>query len=769
MRRFLWYILKEDGRSAKVVNNVVTYTGQPTPLPQTGDGWQSMSIGWERNLSDHGVTRNFTLPFGYVRDALKILRDALYNQSIEEKLFLLIQVLGVVIVPGISYNWLYQYLYKGELDLAAAEDNLDMINVPCMEGGLYKMLKANRATKYTFPFDIEAVTVVLDGIALAEKAHYVLAGPVSNLDFLPTHTIPIAFVNKEGTSTGTGFFSQNVEEIPAVAPYVAASTNYFLINTSGAPRTYNVKGVIRYTCTVNSAGLSYRWFFSNNGDTGDPGSVNIYNSGTNPVPGTTYEVPVDVNLTLNDGQKYFLFGRFFGAGGVEIAVDFLDTSYFDITFESTAPETRILAYTKDVLFKKLIGKVTGNENNASSLLCEDKKYTVVTSGDAIRKVVDPVIITSLDDFYDDMDATYMAGLGIENDKIEIESRIKYYDSSAPVDLGIIKDLVISPANEFRASRFKFGHVKPDIEDINGKYDPNGSNVFSGPLLKSVNEYSRISPYKAGPYEIESIRINLDGKVTTDDNRDNEVYVINCDSHKTVLTDAVFTAADNSILIPTADAEFLASNQQIQIAGSAGNNGTFNILGIGNTVGANTYVFLSGPLVDEASVAITITVLRGEVLTLNRPAYTTLEGVPNDTIFNLPDLTPKAMLLTHGRWIKSMHKGLENQKLIFNSGDKNTALKTVLAGVTIDEDKDELISALGDIMFMPFFANFATEVPVNIVDILEASPNRCFTAFDEARGVQIEGFLMSAGFAPNDLKEQEFRLLLSPNNDLSLLT
>lgn len=762
MRRFLWYILKEDGRSGRVVNDVVTYTGQPTPLPQTGDGWQEMTIGWERNLEDHGVTRNFSLPFGFVRDGMKILRDALYNQSIEEKLFLLIQVLGIVIVPGISYNWLYQYLYKGELDLSAAEDNLDMINVPCMEGGLYKMLKANRATKYTFPFDLDAVTVQLDGIALQENANYVISGAISNAVFFNNHTLPITFVNKEGTSVGVGFFSQSVQDVVPNRPtYVGSSVNYFLINSTGAPITYNLKGKIVYMCTDNSAGLSYRWRLVKNNDT----AIDIYNSLTNPVVGTTYEVPIDETFTLNDGEKMFLIGTYFGAGGISIVCDFLDSSKLNLTFDNTAPLTEVKAFTKDVLFRKLVGKITGNEANASSLLCDDKKYTVVTSGDAIRRLTDAVIITSLEDFYADMDATYMAGLGIENDKIEIESRTKYYDTSSPVDLGTIKDLVISPANDYRANRFKFGHQKPDIEDINGKYDPNGSNVFSGPLLKAVNEYSRISPYKAGPYEIESVRLNLDGKVTTDDNRDNDVYVINCLSHKTITAEATFYAA-GFFIIPSA--QFIRAGQQIQITGSTLNDTIFNVFGVGSILVAQLIIVGTGVIVDEGPVTVTITVLRGEVLTLNRPAYTTLEGVPTDTIFNLPDLTPKAMLLAHGRWIRSMHKGLENQKLIFNSGDKNTSLKTELGGVVIDEDKDELISSLGAPLFLPFYASFGTEVPADIVNILEANPNRCFTCYDEARGVQIEGFLMSAGFAPNDLKEQEFRLLLSPNNDLSLL-
>lgn len=765
MKQFLYYILKEDGRSGKVVNGVVTYTGTPTPLPQTPDGWASLQIAWERSITDHGVIRNFSLPFGFVRDGMKIIRDALYNQSIEEKILLLIQELTLVLVPGISYNWLYDYLYRGELDLSASEDTLDMIHVPCMEGGLSKLLKANRATKYTYNFDLDAVNVVLDGILLQENSNYVLAGTISNAVFLVNHTLPITFVNKDGTSVGTAFFTQTVEDVtPSQSSYVGASTNYFIINNSGISQTYNIKGKVIFICTDNVVGanaFAYRWLLVKNDNT----EINVYNSTTAIQVGTRYEVDVDINFTLDVGEKMFLIGRFFGnnPSAITVEVDFLKGSELNVTFESTATESTIKAYTKDVLFKKLVGSVCGDETLASSALCELWKYIVVTSGDAIRGLSDAQITTSLDDFFKDMDSTFMAGIGIDNGNIEIESRTKYYDYSDPVDLGNIKDLAITPATDFIANKFKPGHPKPDIEDINGKFDPNGSDEFSGPYTKVVKDYMMLSPYKAGPFEIESLRLNLDGKITTDDNRDNSVYVINCMPLVPIIGEATFVGSTPGYIILSGAATGLAAGNQIQITGSALNDGIYNVFGVGITI-----ISVSGTLVAEGPVNVTITIIRGGVLTLNRPAYTILEGVPNDTIFNIEKLTPKRMLLEHGRWIKSMHYGLDDKLLEFNSGDKNTELITELDGVTIDEDADVQISSLGDIMFLPFIATFGTETPSDLVNILESSPNRCFTCYDEARDIQITGFLMAAGFAPNDLKEQEFRLLLSPNNDLNLL-
>lgn len=763
LKPFLYYILKEDGRSGKVVNGVVTYTGVPTPLPQVPDDGGGMQIAWERSLTDHGLNRNFSLPFGFVRDGLCIIRDALYNQGIEEKILLLIQTLTLVLVPGISYNWLYDYLYRGEIDLSAAEDSVDMINVPCMEGGLHKLLKAGRAAKFTYPFDLEAVTVYNDGIILDANGHYVVAGVISNETFFNKHTIPITFVNSDGVVPGTAYFTQEIQDVvPNEATYFGASTNYFITNNSGVSKDYNIKGVVKWMCTDNSASLSYRWRLAKNDNT----QIDVYNSTDVGaiIVGQVYEVPVDIDFTLANGEKMFFWGEFFGAGGVPIVADFLEGSELDVTFDSRGAASNIKAYTKDIMFRKLVGSITGDETLASSMLCEQWKYIVVTSGDAIRGLSDAQITTSLNDFYQDMDSTFMAGLAVANGKIELEARERYYDASDPIDLGTIKDLVISPAVDFICNKFKHGHIKPDIEDINGRYDPNGSNEFTGPYTKVVADYSMVSQYKAGPLEIESLRLNLDGKITTDDNRDQSVYVINCTPHATIEATVSFLAA-GYFIIPSV--QYLKIGQQIQISGSAFNDGIYNITSIGSIITIQL-VGLSGTLVDEAGVAVTITILRGFVLTLNRPAYTVLEGVPNATIFNLPNLTPKAMLLAHWRWIKSMHYGLGLLKLIFNSGDKNVELLTELAGVTIDENADVPLDRAGDILFLPFIATFLTEVPIDLVSLLEANPNRCFTAYDEQRDVQITGFNLLAGLSVSDRKEQEFRLLLSPENDLTLL-
>jgi len=132
------------------------------------------------------------------------------------------------------------------------------------------------------------------------------------------------------------------------------------------------------------------------------------------------------------------------------------------------------------------------------------------------------------------------------------------------------------------------------------------------------------------------------------------------------------------------------------------------------------------------------------------------------------ITPKTIIKRHGRWIRSMHKGLENLLLKFDSGNTNTDLVTELAGVIIDENADENIADLGDAMFLPFYATFTTKTPTDLPTLLEDNRSPCFS-FEDSDGNNFEGFLISAAIAPNDTREQEFKVLLTPNNDLTLLT
>ena len=763
LKRFLYFLLKPDGRSGKVNNGVVTYSGTPTPLPQTPQGWEDILIGWERSLSLHGILRTFTLPLGFVRDGAQIIRDAVYKQSIEEPIQLLILKLVLKYTPS-SFNWFYEYFYRGEIDLSTTEDEQDFVQVSIMEGGITKLLKANEKTVYDFSFDNDSINIEMDGIDLNGSAKYLVPDGIEiDNAVYSTHWMPFSLISVDGIAPGISFVSQNLQDTTGQSVETRmTSNNYFAVNTH-ATNTINLrlKGQIKLTVTKQNGGNSIQFRFYRSSQT--TANQSLYQVGllVNPFAGSTHAIDVDIVIPLGPGEKMFFEGRV-GNSGVHTAYVIQPETFIYPEFTNRFDTTYIPAFTRDVLYRKLVGRILGDESLAVSQLCSDNQNLCITSFDAVRGFQNATVKVSLTDFFSDTDCTLCAGMGIEDGKLVLEKRSYFYNSSAPVSLGRAKEVKHTPSVDLLYNTFKFGHQKPNIEDVNGKYDPNGSTTWTGPLTRVVKEYNMVSPWKAGPMEIELTRVNLDGKTSTDTQNENEVCVINANGSKVVNASVIFNATGNSITIPNGIK--LRAGQRIRVQGSTLNDAVFTVLSVGSIITAQL-AFVDVTVVDEASVAVTLTFETGAVYTLTRVVYDTLEGVPNQSIFNIEQLTPKRMFQQHWEWIRSMHYGLDSQKLVFAGGDKNYKLKTVLGSVEFDEDADVQIVGMGNINFKPIYDTFKTEVPVNLATILET--NRCFSYIDE-NGDEWVGFVFAAGIAPNTMQEQEFKLLMAPQNDLTKL-
>lgn len=155
---------------------------------------------------------------------------------------------------------------------------------------------------------------------------------------------------------------------------------------------------------------------------------------------------------------------------------------------------------------------------------------------------------------------------------------------------------------------------------------------------------------------------------------------------------------------------------------------------------------------------------GTYYLLKRPAYDSIEGeVDHDSVYNI-ELSPRRILRTHKPWINSCLYEFVSQTMKYQTSDKNSTLKTVLNGEVFDEDGDETIGE--EILFLPWYFEFDTMVPVNLVDIEESDPNTGFATdwYDK----NFEGILIKAAIAPNDDKEQVFKLLATKDTQLENL-
>ncbi len=755
MREWLYFLTTEDGKSYTMQNGVLKKVSQRTPLAYTPDGWQDLAIGWERDMNKIGIVRNFSIPLGFVMDGAEILRNIIYKENIEAKVYLVIHKLNLELDAGL-YKYAYKFFYKGELDLSTLKDQETKVTVNIAEGGLYKQLKANEGTVYEFPANYpDSISVKMEGLVLAESANFIIPGGIEN----ELTTVPLIFLNKEGTAYGVAAASQDPQQ---------SSETYFLLNATGEDIQVKIVGTIRF----QPKGLTNRVIATLYSITEDDVLTVIQDNDLNPVNDSTiYTIDYDLTATLPNGSRFWL--RLITPGGEgDHGLTYSET-FFKATYQSRYRSTYVRCFKPITLFKKLVGKITGNEVNAASELLEAHSNIVYTSGDAVRGIEGAKIKTHLNDFYQDSKVRYGAGLGIENKKIVIEDYEHFLNETDPITLGQAKDLNVSVATDLLHNTVKIGYNEKFIDDVNGKLSFNNTHLYTSPVSKVVKELSLISPYISDPYVIELTRINLEGKTTTDNSKDNDVIILNVEEHVVEFVVSYFRSLPLDLLFPGSTGSLIAiqghddkhplfsPGTKIIISGAPTNNGIFTVVTVGSIVaGSGFNLVVSETMALEDMDGATVSFSH---YTLKREDYDLIEGVP-ETAFNIEELTPKRLMTPQSKWLNSIFNGFEGQELVFQTTEKNDKLKTVLGTVTVTERSNYEIGNTK--LFLPFYFELDTEVPADLVESLETNPNQSFSI--EWNNQTYIGFLVKAGIAPNTNKEQAYKLLAAPSNDLKTL-
>lgn len=681
MKKWLYFLVDDQGRSYKKNGSVIQQVSQPTSLPNSPDGWQEISIGWERNMNRFGIIRNFSLPLGFVKAANDILRYVYLTGTVESKVFLLIKYLSVELTVS-TFKMIYRFFYKGELDLSTIEVTDSKTTVNIMEGGISKDLAANEGTTFEFPLDDpEAVNINTDGMLIRITGNY--AAMEQDITANNDYFFPMAYLNSDQVTDATVLHQTCFYEQVLSSPQLALGTNYFLRLDPVRVREFRIYGEIKIN---NTAGINKNFGFQIRSQSDvyyAPGSTS-YTPGQHTI---TFDETITIGLPTIVPQAFFI-QIVPGQADVDIERSLIYTEY-----DYRYPPTVTKAFTLATLYRKLVGKVTGSEANAASDLLELYKNICISCGDELRKLDGAVIKTSLKDCFDAANVWLNAGMSIENKKLRLESKTRYFnDSATPFHLGKAKNLRITTATDLMCNTLKVGYAEQDVSAAWGRFEFNNTSLFTSPVKKVVKEFSLIAPYRTDPSGIEETRINLSGKTTTDANTDNDVFALIVDIYN-----------------PNID-------------------GSYNLL---------------------------------------RPAFSTLDGVPAEsqlTVFNIEIFTPKRILKTHGSWLRSIFYGFETSKLKFETTQKNRNLRTILAGITIDEDADETIGNLEAPLFKPYYLEFECQSPKTIVEILDTDPNQPFSF--EWEGETFKGFLIKAGIAPDSNKEQTIKLLCSPSNDMT---
>lgn len=511
--------------------NYFKLDGQPAHLKNSPDGWGDTLVKYARNIKYWGLFRDMTVPMRFVKDGFEILKNRVWNFSVEVILYLGIMKLDKTSVPYNYYPW-----YLSELNFVKYKEENESGHIEALEGGLSKLFKAYENTPYEIPIeeDPEHFYVKQDGVSLTEKSIFnMIDGFEIKKSFYGTEIfLPILQSAREGHSTGVVFLSQDIQSVSGLTfdQKINAVNKMAIANTdAGAPIDVHIYGEIIFTCTVNDPGLGFIMRFLKSTMTVPTQNDFRFFNTTPLVVDNVYTVPVDYVIPLVPGEVLHLEG-IFGTGGDDIGIIFDPASKLTAEFVGRAPATYVPCLWPETVIRRLIEKMSDGLYTASSAYLLNRKDIALTSGNAIRGLTENKIITSVSDFFKSLNIPGPIMLGIKNDVLNIEQWSDGFKANTIVNLGEIGARPhLTYAEDLAFNTIKVGGPAVEYDDVNGKYEPNQGQVWKMPITKIVKELDLISVYRYDSIGMELLRINYQELTTTDKTEDKLVFMMNIET------------------------------------------------------------------------------------------------------------------------------------------------------------------------------------------------------------------------------------------------
>ena len=528
---FLYFLTDKDGNSYRVRNGIVQKTATPTPLPNTPDGWQEKSIKFGRSNKYFALFRSFTTPLKFVADSAKIVRDQFYKLGSEAEMFL--------IINRLDNAWIYKPFYKGEMDFTQLEDSEFEVSVNIMEGELSKLFKAGEDTVYDLPLK-DGKSILMDGVVLKQSAKYYVSGGAV-LTNNGNHVVDLMLLGKEGPDlnilsvqrTNLGPSGQNQKILDDSLHFYLPSTK----NPMSVSWDFKVTTSLADGLTPNPAVrliLSLRIIDKRTGIAIGPVLQEFVS------PSQVYRknhfvgnAIVSEFAQMDDPSNYvaaLVLGiNLVGASADQAVFHVYDPEgFFNIdAVDFRFPSTTIKALDPITVGQMLVNKMTGGGYQfRSDYLSANWGNLMITSGDGVRGLEGAVVKTSFTAFFNSYNVVDPLCMGIDGKTIWIEQRAKAWNSSLPsLDLGAVSELKGKPSKDHLFNTIKIGYPDNKLDDVNGRNEFNTTHIYSSPVTRTIRELNLVSNYKAGMYDIEFTRVNLEGKNTTNSSTDNDVFFL----------------------------------------------------------------------------------------------------------------------------------------------------------------------------------------------------------------------------------------------------
>lgn len=543
---FIYFLLDENNNSYYQYGDTVLLSASLKPLEFTPDGWKKIQIQNQRNQTYFAIDRSFTVPLEYVKDGAQILKYIYYNFGVEAKVYMTVCEKRLFF-DATHYGFYYTLLYRGEIDLANFKHDSTKVTVNVMEGGMVKLIKAYENTKYEIPVDVpEAVEILMDGIELKQSTTYLLNN--GNLpNDLGGHTIDLELLNTEAISSlgatsqerkktgnavdvlwnlGERFLTSGANNVTITLNW---DFNVFVEYAAGSSPLFGARILLQCNVLESSSsrflipGIETGNKIDQKGG-GDP--LLLYNRKHNFKGSITFTAPADARFVLymsasplaTREQTYFTYDN---------------DGEFSISYTYTHHPTTIKALHPLYVFQQLVSKMSDGAYTPQSTFLQSIQDVVVTCGDAIRGITGAKIKTSLRDFFTSFNSDFGIGMGMMGNTLRLEQKSFWVQYSDVIDLGEVSKMKVSPATDLLINNIKIGTPNQDYDDVNGKQEFNTTHEYSAPITRVAKELNLISVYRKDCYGIEFTRLNLDGKATTDNDSDNDVFMIHIEDNPRV--------------------------------------------------------------------------------------------------------------------------------------------------------------------------------------------------------------------------------------------
>lgn len=525
---FIYFFFDENNNSYYAYGDTVLTSASLKPLEFTPDGWKKIQIQNQRNTTYFAIDRSFTVPIDSVKDGAQILKYVYYNFGPEARVYMAVCEQKLYF-DATHYGFYYTLLYRGEVDLGNFKHDSTKVNVNIMEGGLPKLIKAFENTKYEIPVDVDgSVNILMDGISLKNGFTYLtiasnyqaISGSLDNRQYL----MPFYRLATEGPVIN--ITRQDVlKQIDSSINY-ATDERFFLEALADVtiPVNFKFKGLLKKDAGIVTARYRIRII--------DQSGAEVYiimDETRNGLPAINEPFDIDVNTTLNlnTGNKLFLILNIDVSSVIDTRAAQLDLEETVTSFNyfSSHRETTIKALRPLYVFQELIRQISNGQYTADSTFLQTIQDVTITCGDAVRRLTGSKIKTSLRDFFTSINSDFGVGMGMIGNVLRLEEKAYWVDYTDPIDLGEVSKMKVSCANDLLINNIKIGSPDQDYDDVNGREEFNTTHEYSAPITRVQRELDLVSIYRKDSFGIELTRINLDGKTTTDDKGDNEVFML----------------------------------------------------------------------------------------------------------------------------------------------------------------------------------------------------------------------------------------------------